>query len=88
MRTKQLACLLDAQKLAGRVVALSRFIPRLGYKALPLYHLLKKSDSFEWTAEAQKALDTLKDPLQSAPVLAAPLHKNPCSSTSLRPTAP
>ncbi|KAK1666238.1 hypothetical protein QYE76_054397 [Lolium multiflorum] len=72
MRTKQPACLLDAQKLVGRVAALSRFIPRLGDKALRLYRLLKKSDSFEWTAEAQKALDTLKDALQSAPVEGAP----------------
>ncbi|KAM0850427.1 hypothetical protein ACQ4PT_053095 [Festuca glaucescens] len=40
---------------------------------MPLYRLLKKSDSFEWTDEAQKALETLKDALQNAPVLAAPL---------------
>jgi hypothetical protein len=38
---------------------------------------LKKYDSFEWTAEAQKALDTLKDALQSAPILAAPLPQEP-----------
>ena len=29
-------CLRDVQKLAGRVAALSRFIPRLGEKAMPL----------------------------------------------------
>jgi hypothetical protein len=73
MRTKRPTCLLDAQKLARRVAALSHFIPRLGDKAMPLYRLLKKSDSFEWTEEAQKALETLKDALQNAPVLAAPL---------------
>jgi AICAR transformylase/IMP cyclohydrolase PurH len=63
---------------------LSRFIPQLGDKALPLYRLLKKSDSFEWTAEAQSALETLKEALQNASVLAARCHKNPCSFTSLR----
>jgi hypothetical protein len=32
------------QKLAGRVMALSRFVARLGEKALPFYALMKKSD--------------------------------------------
>jgi hypothetical protein len=34
----------DIQKLAGRVAALSRFVARLGEKALPFYALMKKSD--------------------------------------------
>jgi hypothetical protein len=34
---------------------------------------LKKSDSFKWTTEAQGALETLKEALQNAPILAAPL---------------
>ncbi|KAK1666199.1 hypothetical protein QYE76_054358 [Lolium multiflorum] len=42
MRIKRPACLLDAQKLVGRVVALSRFIPQLGDKAL-LYESLEDS---------------------------------------------
>ena len=37
------------QQLAGRVVALSRFIAKLGEKALPFYKLLKKSETFEWS---------------------------------------
>ncbi|KAK1680954.1 hypothetical protein QYE76_041802 [Lolium multiflorum] len=40
---------------------------------MPLYSLLKKSDSFEWTEEAQKALEDLPNPLRNAPILAAPL---------------
>jgi hypothetical protein len=31
----------DVQKLAGRVAALSRFVARLGEKALPFYALMK-----------------------------------------------
>ena len=42
----------DVQKLTGCLAALSRFISRLGEKALPLYRLMKKSDKFEWTPEA------------------------------------
>jgi hypothetical protein len=42
----------DVQKLTGCVAALSRFVPRLGEKALPFYALMKKSDNkFEWTEE-------------------------------------
>ncbi len=39
----------QVQKLAGCVAALSRFISRLGEKALPLYRLLRRTDHFEWT---------------------------------------
>jgi hypothetical protein len=42
----------QVQQLAGRVAALSRFIAKLGEKALPFYQLMKKSEKFEWTAEA------------------------------------
>jgi hypothetical protein len=51
----------DIQKLAGRVAALSRFVARLGEKALPFYALMKKSDDkFEWTEEADTAFAQLK----------------------------
>ncbi|KAK1601183.1 hypothetical protein QYE76_008353 [Lolium multiflorum] len=73
MRTKRPTCLVDAQKLPGRVAALSRFIPRLGDKATPLYRLLKKSESFDWTNKARKALEELQNALRNAPILAAPL---------------
>jgi hypothetical protein len=36
----------DVHRLTGCVVAVSRFISRLGEKALPLYKLMKKSDEF------------------------------------------
>jgi hypothetical protein len=51
----------EVQKLAGRVAALSRFVARLGEKALPFYVLMKKSDNkFEWTKEADIAFAQLK----------------------------
>ena len=40
------------QRITGCLTALSRFISRLGEQGLPLYRLLKKSNRFEWTAEA------------------------------------
>jgi hypothetical protein len=40
------------QRLTGCMIALSRFISRLGEKGLPFYKLLKKVDKFQWTSEA------------------------------------
>jgi len=38
---------------------------------MPLYKLLKKTDTFVWTKEAQQALEGLKASLTSAPILIA-----------------
>ena len=62
----------DIQRLAGCVASLSRFISRLGEKALPLYRLLKQTGGFKWTAEASAALEDIKTLLATNPVLAAP----------------
>jgi hypothetical protein len=68
----------DIQKLARRVAALSRFVARLGEKALPFYALMKKSDDkFEWTAEVDAAFVQLKKVLSTPPVLVAPKEKEP-----------
>lgn len=40
---------------------------------MPLYRLLRKSERFSWTAEAQEALDKLKSALTNAPILTAPV---------------
>ena len=65
------------QKVTGCLVALSRFISRLGEKALPLYRLLKKAELFSWTPEAEEDLDNLKKTLTSAPVLVPPQPVEP-----------
>ncbi|KAK1667526.1 hypothetical protein QYE76_055685 [Lolium multiflorum] len=63
----------QVQQLAGRLAALSRFIAKLGEKALPFYNLMKKSEKFEWTKEAQESFDNLKKILSTFPVLVTPL---------------
>jgi hypothetical protein len=65
------------QKVLGSLVALSRFISRLGKKGLPLYRLLKKHERFSWTAEAQEALDKLKATLAHVPILTLPQDGEP-----------
>jgi hypothetical protein len=68
------------QRLTGCMAALSRFISRLGEKGLPFYKLLKKVDKFQWTSEAQEALEALKKFLTTPPVL-----KPPRRATSTQP---
>jgi hypothetical protein len=65
------------QQLTGRLTALSRFISKLGKKALPFYRLLRKTDNFTWTEEAQAAFDDLKRRLLTSPVLVTPREKEP-----------
>ncbi|WVZ52500.1 hypothetical protein U9M48_003554 [Paspalum notatum var. saurae] len=62
----------DVQRLTGCMAALSRFISRLGERGMPFYKLLKKVDRFQWTIEAQEALDALKKFLTSPPILKSP----------------
>jgi hypothetical protein len=56
----------------GCLAALSRFISRLGERGLPLYRLLRKTERFTWTPEAEEALGNLKALLTSAPILVPP----------------
>jgi hypothetical protein len=67
------ATIKDVQKLTGCMAALSRFISQLGERGLPFFKLLKCHDKFQWMEEAERALQDLKQHLQSPPVLTAPL---------------
>jgi hypothetical protein len=42
----------DVMNLTSMMAALGRFISKLGEKGLPFFKLLKKSDKFKWTDEA------------------------------------
>ncbi|KAK1670534.1 hypothetical protein QYE76_058693 [Lolium multiflorum] len=50
----------EIHQLTGRVATLSRFVARLGEKALPFYALIKQGEKFEWNEEADKAFEHLK----------------------------
>ena len=52
---KRPTCVKDIQKLTGCMAALSRFISRLGKKGLPFFKLLKASELFSWSEEADIA---------------------------------
>jgi hypothetical protein len=57
------------------MVALNRFISKLGERGLPFFKLLKHQEKFAWTPEADQALAQLKDFLSKPPALTAPRKK-------------
>jgi hypothetical protein len=65
------------QRVTGCLAALSRFISCLGEKALPLYHLLKKSEHFSWTLKAEEALTKLKATLSNSLIVVPPAIGEP-----------
>jgi hypothetical protein len=76
-RMKPPTDLKEVQKFTRCLASLSRFISRLGEKALPLYQLMKKSNTFVWTMQADAAFKELKQMLSIAPVLASPMPREP-----------
>jgi hypothetical protein len=66
------SCKLDIMKLKGMMVALGRFISKLGEKGSLFFKLLKKADKFVWDEEAQKAFKALKESL-TTPLVMPPL---------------
>jgi hypothetical protein len=67
----------DVQKFAGYLASLSRFVSRLGEKAMPLYQLMKKTYHFGWSQRADEAFNHLKRAMSTAPILAAPAPWEP-----------
>jgi ribonuclease HI len=65
------------QCVTGCLAALSRFIARLRECSLPVHKLMKRSDHFTWTPEAQEALESLKNILKSPPILTTPTSEEP-----------
>ena len=57
------------QRLIGRLIALSRFIARLGEQSLPFFKVLRNTPNFQWTPECQKSFKELKVYLSSLNVL-------------------
>lgn len=71
-----LADLKKLHKLTGCMVSLNRFTSQLGERGMPFFMLLKKSDDFTWTPEAQAAFNDFKRYLTSPPILTT-LPKEP-----------
>jgi dsDNA-binding SOS-regulon protein len=61
------------------MAALGSFISKLGEKGLPFFNLLKTSDKFVWTDEADQALEELKTFLTTLQVMVPPAPKETLS---------
>nr|KYP64946.1 Retrovirus-related Pol polyprotein from transposon 17.6 [Cajanus cajan] len=62
----------ELQRLSRRLVALSRFLPRLGDKISPMTKLLRKASAFSWDGQCEAAFATLKTTLATSPTLTKP----------------
>nr|KYP74057.1 Retrovirus-related Pol polyprotein from transposon 297 family [Cajanus cajan] len=64
----------EVQRLAGRLVSLSRFIPKLAKKAGAIFTLLKKPKDFRWIDQCEEAFQSFKTFLTTPPTLQRPDH--------------
>ncbi|KAL0457061.1 UNVERIFIED_CONTAM: polyprotein [Sesamum latifolium] len=69
---KASTCLNEAQRLTGRIAALSRFISKSAEKSLPFFKTLRKAKTFEWGTPCQLAFEELKAYLARLPLLVKP----------------
>jgi len=67
----------EVQRLVGRVVALSRFMPKMAEKIRPIMSLLKKASWFKWDDQCKDAFLQLKTFLASPPVIQKPRLDQP-----------
>ncbi|KAL0402120.1 UNVERIFIED_CONTAM: hypothetical protein Slati_4241900 [Sesamum latifolium] len=72
-------CLNEAQRLTGRIVALSRFISKSAEKSLPFFKTLRKAKTFEWSTPCQLAFEELKAYLARLPLLVKPSAGETCT---------
>ncbi|XP_016200042.1 uncharacterized protein LOC107641047 [Arachis ipaensis] len=62
----------EVQQLAGKVAALSRFLPVASSRSYHFFQTISKNKKFQWTEECEKAFTKLKTILSSPPVLQRP----------------
>lgn len=71
---------IQLQAFLGMVNYYGKYVPHLSTIAAPLYHLLRKDVSFDWSAPCEQAFKLIKNKLVSAPILA---HYDPNAPVSL-----
>lgn len=80
----------EVHKLNGKIVALSRFIPKSAEKCSPFFRILRKpGKTIRWNEECEKAFTELKKTLEELPTLHLPNSTDPlflyvsCSETTI-----
>ncbi|XP_025684690.1 uncharacterized protein [Arachis hypogaea] len=67
----------EVQQLAGRIAALSRFLPAVANRSYHFFQTFSKGRKFSWTDECENAFTELKQHLTSPPILQRPETGNP-----------
>ncbi|XP_039056854.1 LOW QUALITY PROTEIN: uncharacterized protein LOC120199967, partial [Hibiscus syriacus] len=67
----------EVRGFLGRLNYIARFISQLTEKCDPIFRLLRKNNSGEWSEDCQKAFETVKRYLSSTPILAPPISGKP-----------
>ena len=67
----------EVQGFFDKLNYISRFISQMTVKCDPIFKLLKKHDSGEWTEECQIAFDKVKDYLSTPSILVPPIFGKP-----------
>ena len=62
----------EVMSLLGRLNYISRFIAQLATTCEPIFKLLKKNSTVEWTEECRKSFERIKNYLSNPPVLVPP----------------
>ncbi|CAL0307837.1 unnamed protein product [Lupinus luteus] len=62
----------EVQQLNGRLTALSRFLSFAAKHSLPLFQLLKKNKTIEWSDECEATFKVFKQYLAAPPILSKP----------------
>jgi hypothetical protein len=66
-----------AQRLAGRMASLNKFISRSVERNLPFFEILKSAEVFQWGSAQQKAFEELKQYLIDLTTLIPPSSGTP-----------
>jgi len=64
-------------KLVGRLTTLSRFMPRLVEKIIPILKRMKKTERFEWKNMCEMTFSVIKGALTTFTILAIPTTEEP-----------
>ncbi|XP_052107619.1 uncharacterized protein LOC127740581 [Arachis duranensis] len=72
LRMTSPGCMKDVQRLASRFTILSHFLRASTAKALPLFNLMKKGITFEWTPSCDETFNHFKRILSKPSVLGKP----------------
>jgi len=62
----------EVQRLVGRLISVSRFLPRMTEKICPIIKILKKAYKFKWDDRCEDAFKEIKAVVSSTPILEKP----------------